>query len=256
LIPVLGYLFGTRSNNATQTEIVLSLTPRMVGHRQLPEARNMEFWTGSETSLRSEPLSLRQIGAVTVAPGAGPTTPGGQQPPSPGFQQGAPVPPPPGAQPPAGPVPAPKVAPQPQGAGQPISFMWQGPNAAKVGTRFTVTLNAQASEPLQGIGLIVNYDASVLRAIEAAEGSLLRQGGAQPAFKRDIDQGSGEINLDVSRNAGSGAKGSGSIASITFEVVAAAPQTQISVSRVAPAAANGEPLPFTPPGAHALTLNP
>ncbi len=66
-VPVLGRLFSTRHNNNLKTEIVLSITPRIVGRTRLPEAQSLEFWSGTEGALRSSPPSLRQMGSVTLS---------------------------------------------------------------------------------------------------------------------------------------------------------------------------------------------
>ncbi len=235
-VPVLGYLFGAHTDNATKSEIVLAITPRLVGRAKVADAANMEFWTGTENSLRNAPLVLRPIGQVTITP-------------STGVQQ--PVRPAPGA-----PGAKPGVL-QPQSAApQPMSFTWQGPTAAKVGNRFTLTLNAQSAEPVGGLALTINYDSSVLKAVDAVEGSFLKQGTPPPGFTRNIDQGSGQIQLDVTNAGGPGARGAGSIAALTFEVVSAASQAQISVSRVSPSAVSGQPIDFQQPAPYSVTLNP
>jgi general secretion pathway protein D len=164
-----------------------------------------------------------------------------------------------GAQPPVRPAPGakPGLPPQPQSAApQPMSFTWQGPAAAKVGNRFTVTLNTQSGEPVGGLGVTINYDTSVLKAVDAVQGSFLRQGTPPPAFARDIDQGSGQIALDVTNAGGAGAKGAGSIAALTFEVVGAAAQAQISVSRIMPSGASGQPIDYQQPAPYNIALNP
>jgi general secretion pathway protein D len=69
-LPVLGRLFSTHGTNAKKSEIVLSITPRIVGKTRLPDAHLLEFWSGTENSLRSAPINLQQTGSVSVAPGA------------------------------------------------------------------------------------------------------------------------------------------------------------------------------------------
>ena len=70
-IPVLGRLFSTHHNDNAKTEIVLSITPRISGRTKLQEAQSVEFWSGTESNLRSTPLMLRQSGAVSVSTGTG-----------------------------------------------------------------------------------------------------------------------------------------------------------------------------------------
>jgi general secretion pathway protein D len=70
-VPVLGRLFSSRRNDNAKTEIVLSITPRISGRSKLQEAQSVEFWSGTESNLRSMPLMLRQTGAVSVSTGTG-----------------------------------------------------------------------------------------------------------------------------------------------------------------------------------------
>ena len=238
-LPMLGRLFSSNTNNGLKREIVLSITPRLVGKTRLPSAQSMEFWTGTENVLRSAPLVLHKTGSMSMSSGTG----AGTQAPRPA--PGAPAVPPsvrPGA--------APAAAPQP------LSFSWQGPARAKVGEKFTLTLSAQSGEAVRNLGVIVGFDSTVLKAVEAVEGSFLKQGGGASNFTRDIDQSSGQIILDASSGGMQGAKGGGSVVSISFEVVAAAAESQISVATAAPAGLDGQPLAFTPPNPHGISLNP
>ncbi len=144
-VPGLGRLFSTRHNDNLKTEIVLSITPRIVGRTRLPEAQSVEFWSGTESSLRSAPTLLRQTGSVTLSGSTGQLlqAPAGNTPqlPSRLTPRSAPAESlPPGAAAPAAPIPAqatpptvgfaappaPTVpeasAPPTPGAGEPIPF--------------------------------------------------------------------------------------------------------------------------------------
>jgi general secretion pathway protein D len=234
-IPVLGRLFGNQRNEGRKTEIILSITPRLVGSMNVPNARLAEFFTGTEATLRSEPLVLRATGSVSMS----------------GDSRG---------QPPAartGPQPPPKpVAPPPAPAvNQPMSFTWQGPVQATVGNKFTVTLNTQSREAVRNLSLMISYDPSLLKAVDAVEGTFLKQGGAAATFTRDIDQAGGQIAVEATNAGEQGASGAGSLAAITFEVVATG-QPQISVARVAPSGISGDAVEFVPPATHNMTLSP
>ncbi len=240
-MPVLGRLFSSHRNDKKKTEIVLSITPRLVGRTKLQDAHAMEFWTGTETSLRSAPLGLRQLGAVSVASSVA------QVP-----VRTMPLPSAPRAGAPSAPVaaaPAPALV-------QPMSFNWQGPAQAKVGDRFTLTLSTRAAEPVQNVELLLGFDSAALKALDVAEGTFLKQQNVPSNFSRDINQSSGQISLELAGSGDQGAKGAGSVAAITFEVLAASPRSEISVIRVAPSGASGETLSHAPPSAHSVTLNP
>ncbi|WP_417067565.1 secretin N-terminal domain-containing protein [Niveibacterium terrae] len=76
-LPVLGRLFGSQSDNSTQSEIVLSITPRIVRPALRPSAELQEFESGTEASLRS--LTTATEGAPSdVYPPPPPPTPQAQ----------------------------------------------------------------------------------------------------------------------------------------------------------------------------------
>lgn len=70
-IPAIGRLFSTHHTDGLKTEIVLSVTPRLVGRTRLQEAQSVEFWSGTESGLRGAPLTLRQTGVVSVTSTSG-----------------------------------------------------------------------------------------------------------------------------------------------------------------------------------------
>ena len=230
-LPVLGRLFSTHGSDAKKSEIVLSITPRLVGKTKLPDAHLVEFWSGTENSLRSAPINLHQTGAVSVVPGPAVAQPA----------RTTPLPARPGAQP---------AAP----AARPMSFNWQGPAQAKIGDRFTMTLYTQAGDPLRNVAAQVNFDPLALKAVEVAEGNFLRQQNIPATFTRDINQPGGQVTFTLAGTPEQGGKGSGSLALLTFEVIAAPAQSEISIARVAPAGVTGEALAFTPPVSHTLAL--
>ncbi|HNW61507.1 MAG TPA: secretin N-terminal domain-containing protein [Piscinibacter sp.] len=63
-VPVAGRLFSSNNGNATKSEIVLSITPRIIRPQTLPEARNGDVWSGTENIVREKPLRLDPIGAA------------------------------------------------------------------------------------------------------------------------------------------------------------------------------------------------
>ena len=65
-LPVLGRLFSDHSGDAKKTEIVLSITPRIVGTPHMPRAGEVEYWSGTEGGLRSELLAMRSVGSISV----------------------------------------------------------------------------------------------------------------------------------------------------------------------------------------------
>jgi general secretion pathway protein D len=76
-LPILGRLFGSQRDDNQKTEIVLSITPRLIRNVQRPEATASEFSAGTEASFRRRPdLSARPAVQMPALPGAQAPRPG------------------------------------------------------------------------------------------------------------------------------------------------------------------------------------
>ena len=72
-LPILGRLFGTQRDDNQKTEIVLSITPRLIRNVQRPEASASEFSAGTDASFRRRPdFSARPAVQMPPLPGAQP----------------------------------------------------------------------------------------------------------------------------------------------------------------------------------------
>jgi general secretion pathway protein D len=235
-IPVLGRLFSNHTDDRVKSEIVLSITPRIVGSASLPDGAELEYWAGTESNVRSGLLNIKPLGSVAVATTAS-ATPALRQRPLAQRKDVTPV-----SQPPA--------------ADGPVVLSWQGPARVRPGDQISLTLNAQSQQALNSLDLVVSYDASVLRAVDVVEGGFFKQGNTQSVLNKTIDQTSGQIQLDVSGGEPAGTSGSGSLITLLFEAIAASPQTQVVVGRLAPAGAGGEALTASAPDPHFITVLP
>ena len=127
-IPLLGRLFGSNRDGNDKTEIVLSITPRLVRNIQRPAATASEFAAGTETNFRRRPDTAVKAPTVLPAnpalrpalpalPAAAPATvaPPAQPVPATVPAQGAlALPPPAGTAPAVTPPPGAVVTPMPQ----------------------------------------------------------------------------------------------------------------------------------------------
>jgi general secretion pathway protein D len=62
--PLLGRLFSNDNGNSSKTEIVLSITPRIIRNQSATAARLREIWSGTDSQIREFPLRLDPIGMV------------------------------------------------------------------------------------------------------------------------------------------------------------------------------------------------
>lgn len=60
-LPLLGRLFSSDKNDKRKTEIILSITPRIVRNTRRPSADILEFWSGTDTTPRDLPLTLQPV---------------------------------------------------------------------------------------------------------------------------------------------------------------------------------------------------
>ena len=287
-IPVLGRLFSSHKNDNSKTEIVLSITPHVVRSGKVPDARELEYWSGTETALRNAPVLLKPMGSVSVSTANTANSPAGQSAPPAGPAGQLPVrsrvpaimplapPAPTEPAPDTDMTPAPSdTAPAPPDAAEgaaatsgaanvtanksanaaaaPLVLAWQGPNQAKVGDQISLSINSNSGLGVKSLGFLVSYDPAVLRAVDVAEGDLLKQGDPSSNFNKTLEPGSGQIVVDLASSSGVAAR-SGTVVAITFDVTAAVKESLINISRIVSVGADGEAIAFVPPASHKLAL--
>jgi general secretion pathway protein D len=226
-LPVLGRLFGSQLDDSQKTEIVLSITPRLVRNVRRVEARVAEFFSGTEATMRSQRFFVKPVAGpgekiALAAPGAAP----------------APVPP-------AGPAADRQTEPV-------FALTWQAPPQAKVGDEFTVTLRAKADEPITNLGIQLGFDAQSLEVVDVAAGDFLKRGDIPAAFSHSIDP-SGKISVRaVARAGGASGPAEGDLLTVTFRATRASAQSQVQLLDVSmPGAAT---IRRAPP--HTIALRP
>ncbi|NOU01066.1 MAG: type II and III secretion system protein [Gallionella sp.] len=248
-MPLLGHLFSSDHGDKTKTEIVLSITPHIVGNSKLADAREMEYWSGTEAELRSSPLDLKPFGAVALGSSNGTTST-------------APLP--------RTLVPAPALVPRTPLVAVPRpmpidtadstvsassntpSLSWQGPSQAKVGDKIMVSLNTQTTLGLKAFNVRVGFDPAVLQALDVIEGDALRRNNTPSNMTKNIDQASGEVVVDL---LGTGANVAASLATLMFEVTAAAPETLVTVNAITASGVTGATTTPATPQPYVITVS-
>ena len=249
-LPLIGRLFSVPKNEKQKTEIVLSITPRIVRNVRRPQPHEMEFWSGTEASMKSgHPVFQSDAASSGQSPRA----------PSEGRQDATPTPAT-GTGPAQTPV-APDVGgesgvAQPPESIQPVQFEWSAPEHARVGETFVVSVTANAPSPLLSAAASLRFDPNVLEVVEVAEGDLLKQGDAQPQFDYTTDALGGRIAVSVSREGFGALKGQGRLFNVTFKVKAASEKSQLQITSMSPVGADNTPIPFSMSGPLTLSLEP
>lgn len=241
-LPVVSHLFGSHGTESIKTEIVLSITPRIVRNVRRVEARLAEFWSGTETNFKTQPQFARSVPAPAEAPRDGVA-------PADGLRDvGAPATAPKGEAAPAAPAATPDAAP----GG--VQLLWEGPAEAKVGDEVTLVLRAKTAETMLSAAVQVGFDASTLEFVSIREGEFMKQGGAATAMNHNLDARNGTINVRFARSGG-GVTGEGSLAALTFRVKDGAQTARVRTLAVAPVGLGNQPLVLAAPGLHNVSVS-
>jgi general secretion pathway protein D len=237
-LPVIGRLFSSHRDNGAKSEIVLSITPRIVHSARIADGNEIEYWAGTESTLRNGTLNVGPAGKISLSSGAPPagaavaanTAPPGRGATSPSAQKAAPA--------------------------APLVLSWEGPDKVLPGGRVGVVLNVNSPQPVNRLDLNIAFDPDVLKPVEVMDGSFLQQPGSPLVLVRNIDEAAGQIQLQVSSRGSDGVKGSGSLATLTFEAVGPSAGSPVAVERVAPSGPGGEALVAAPPPPHVIKVAP
>lgn len=246
-VPILGRLFGSQADDNSKTEIVLSITPRIIRNIPRPPASLAEFDSGTEASVGQRvggSVAPAPVASSAPAPTARPATPAA------GMAAGAT---------PEAPRPAAAAPDSPTTSGSapaagPVALTWLAPRQIKVGDTVTLQVMARSETPLSDFPLTLIYDPSALQHVATNEGDFMRQGGAPSQFTNRPEP-AGQVAVGLSKASG-GASGSGVLVSFTFRALAAASPTSLSMSGVTAAAPGGGNVPVQAPQPLTLTIAP
>lgn len=218
-LPVLGRLFSSELDNSDRTEIVLSITPRLVRSPIRPDVGQAEFWSGTETSMRSRPQLPGRVTTTPAKTGVGSPKEG-----------------------------AAAVLPAAASAGRTMAsdaaglrMTVQAPAAAKLGTTFAVAVTLDSSAALRGMPLQIAFDRDKLQVEAVEEGAFFRQEGGTVSLSHQVPAGEGRLLVAQTRAGASGVKGSETLLRVTFKALAAG-DAAISVTAATPIGA-GDAIP-------------
>ncbi|MDH5246542.1 MAG: cohesin domain-containing protein, partial [Betaproteobacteria bacterium] len=241
-LPMLGRLFSNNVDDKQKTEIMLSITPRVVRNVQRASAQTAEFWSGTEASLRTQPIAMKAAAtpaqaASVAAPATAPAT-------AAAAAGAAPVPRATAAA--AAPTAAPAAAATaaaaaPSAAATNVELRWTGPSQVRAGEEITLQLNARLTEPLVSASLQIGFDPEAFSVVGVKEGGLMASGMARAFVSHKVDAARGRVLVNVSR-AGSGASGDGPLVELKLKPLGAAPKTPVEVIGVAPVGLGGRAL--------------
>ncbi len=210
-LPVLGRLFSSHKDDAQKTEIVLSITPRLMRTVKRPDLLMAEFASGTETSLGGRSLSIAAA-ADTTKPATGGQTYAARD----AAEQAKP------------------------GAGKPLPAMngyvalaWQGPQQVRSGDQFGLVLSAHSGALRSGMHLSIAFDPEFVQVTDVMEGDFLRQGGGQTTFFNRVDPIAGRVFVTAARQ-GAAINAAGPLLTVSLKAVRQVSQTKIQLLSVTP----------------------
>jgi general secretion pathway protein D len=265
-LPLFKYIFGSKSHEVIDDEIVFVIVPHVVRGQELSPINLRRIDTGPGTA-----IELRHIGNNQSAPTTG-TTPAAppngavSRPVTPSATVGplrgqtaegavasamAQI-----RQQNASDIPStvvnPPVPTQPVGPPIPItsSFVLTPPPAPPtVGSTFTVPVVLNGAKDVTSVPLQIQYDATKLTLVGVTKGDLLGKDGQDPALIHH-DEGPGMVTIVSSRPPGAaGITGTGSVCNLSFQAKALG-ASDITIVRHAAIDSAQHPLPVSAQNAH------
>lgn len=261
-MPVAGRLFGSHKDDTQRSEILLSITPRVVRSIQRPDMLAAEFESGTDTNIGASALKLSSPEDLEM-PVADPKDAASSA--REGSQKGgatnssappvAPIQGDPARQPASGAATGSSVAPSPGGGS--VSLSWQGPSQAKVGEQFSVVLRVNSQLAVRGMPLLLAFDPQHLQVASVQEGDFFKQGGAQTTFSQRVDAGQGKIFVALVRQGATpdaaAINGTGAAVTVNFKAIKTG---EVKLQLLSASPEPSPPSPIKLPILHSVRINP
>jgi len=192
-IPGLGRLFGSNKDTFGKSELVLSITPRVVRNLPYQSPNRMEFASGTETALRIQPLPAPRERDITTSPveSAEPSLL----------------------------LPGHLASPSVAADSSEVLLHWVGPAQMRTGEEAIFELQASAGQPLRSSTLHLAYDPARLQVLEVLEGDLRRQERNASAFTPRVDEQTGSLIASQSYADTQGTNGSSGLLRVRIKAL-------------------------------------
>ena len=224
--PVLGRLFSSHKDNTEKTELVLSITPRLIRGLSRPLTVPSKFWSGTEGSpgLKSQALSAAASGNIAAD-----------------AQKPLALTPPAPTNPSSGSVPA---------------LKWEAPGEIKAGSNLKLLLKVSSQQPIKSFPVQIKFDPATFEAVDAAPGSFMTQGDNKIEVIKRIEGEAGMIFLTLNRSGKQGAHGDGDLLKVELRALKPAANSPITVLPMTPVGAGGPAPGLTEAGTVNITVTP
>ncbi len=231
-IPIIGKLFGNNERTVEESEVLISITPRIVRAPKVTEDDMVPMRVGTQEVPKVEGVRAPIFGPEPAAP-AGPDAaapPQASGVPAPAGARSLAAPAPPAVAAPAVPTPAPAPAATapPPGAGsegtavspaasapdtRPTGAILSPPEVVlQVGQTGAVAIVVVGGRDITGVELTVAWDAALAEVTDVAAGSLLSLDGVAVGAERALEPGRARVKFSRA----TGVTGSGAVAALTL----------------------------------------
>jgi general secretion pathway protein D len=183
-VPILKEIFSGNTNEIEQTDIILTLTPRIIRFPEIDESDLELLWVGTQAKpgLKPAPVQLelpaeveepRETEKKTSKKEPGKTTP----------------------KTPASKPPAPPTEPQPK----PLSmfFLAAGLNIKK-DIEADVSLAISGDHDIKAVTLEMDFDPALVQVLDVRKGKVLNNASVKSLLLRNIDNQAGKLKLNIS----------------------------------------------------------
>ena len=199
-LPMLGRLFGSQRDDDQRSEILLSITPRVLRSLRRPPLDEAEFEAGTENAVGAAPVRLRPADDAT----SGRPSPATPAAPRPGPVSAAPA----GAGPAMAPAAGGGSAAAAAGAAgfaamapgvvnAAARLFWQGPSQVRAGQTFSVLLRGSGAGAWQQLLLDIGYDAQALQLTEVRAGALFDPSDGSGSLLQQGDGSAGRLRVTL-----------------------------------------------------------
>ena len=203
-LPAVGRLFSSQLDDGFRTELMLSITPRVLRNLRRPDAAQSELWIGTEAYTRLRSPAGRVAAAAAGEPVAGTARTAS---PAPREAGGA------GA---ATSSDAGRAAFLGDGS---VVLNWKAPEEVHVGQEFEVPVEIASAAPLRGLVLKTVFNKDMVVALDASEGGFFRQGGTPVNLSTASEADAGRQQVGVIRSQADGISGQGSFVRLKFKAL-------------------------------------
>lgn len=207
-VPLLGRLFSSQKDDWQKTEIVMSITPRLIRNIQRKSPIVESFWSGTDATLRTRSVQLRQASAALAA-----SPPSGKPTDAVADRSDA----------------APAAVPDTSG----VRLTWKGPKQANVGQPVVLELMIDSQHALRAAPLQLAFNPEQFEILSVKEGDFFSKAGTTN-FSDVVDRAGGRVSVGMASSETAGAQGGGRLLTIEVKPLAPANDAEIGVIGLTP----------------------